>query len=242
MSFDVIPAIDLRGGQVVRLKQGDYARQTTYAADPCELAKRYAASGAHWLHVVDLDGARSGQLDNLGVISAMAAAGVAIQAGGGVREEADLQRLFDAGVQRVVLGSVAIRDPDRVVSWLAQYGSERFVIALDTRLVDGVWVLPSAGWTRVEARGLDELAPWYAARGARHLLCTDIDRDGMLAGFNLDLYRHLATNVREFALQASGGVRSVADIRDAREAGAHAVILGRGLLEGRFTLAEALAC
>jgi phosphoribosylformimino-5-aminoimidazole carboxamide ribotide isomerase len=242
MSFDIIPAIDLRGGQVVRLKQGDYAQQTTYATDPRELAKRYGQAGAPWLHLVDLDGARSGRLDNLAVIASIAADGMAIQAGGGVREEADLQRLFDAGVQRVVLGSVAIRDPERVAGWLGKYGAERLTLALDTRHVDGHWALPSAGWTEVEARTLDELAPWYAARGARHLLCTDIDRDGMLAGFNLALYRHLAEVIPSLAVQASGGVRSLDDIRAAREAGARGVILGRALLEGRFTVEEAVAC
>lgn len=242
MNFDVIPAIDLRGGQVVRLKQGDYAQQTTYAADPRELAGRYADAGARWLHLVDLDGARSGRLDNLAVIAAIATDGMAIQAGGGVRKEADLQRLFDAGVQRVVVGSVAVRDPARVAAWLAKYGAERLTLALDTRHAEGRWVLPSAGWTEVEARTLDELAPWYAARGARHLLCTDIDRDGMLTGFNLDLYRHLADSVPSLAVQASGGVRSLEDIRAARKAGARGVILGRALLEGRFTVEEALAC
>jgi phosphoribosylformimino-5-aminoimidazole carboxamide ribotide isomerase len=242
MNFDVIPAIDLRGGQVVRLKQGDYAQQTTYAADPRELAQRYADAGARWLHLVDLDGARSGQLDNLAVIRAIAADGMQVQAGGGVRDEADLQRLFDAGVQRVVLGSVAIRDPELVAGWLDKHGAERLTLALGTRCIDGRWTLPSAGWTETEARTLDELAPWYAARGARHLLCTDIDRDGMLAGFNLDLYRHLAGSVPQLAVQASGGVRSLDDIRAAREAGARGVILGRALLEGSFTVEEALAC
>lgn len=242
MNFDVIPAIDLRGGQVVRLKQGDYARQTTYAADPRALAQRYADAGARWLHLVDLDGARSGGLANLAAIGSIAADGLPIQAGGGVRGEDDLRRLFDAGVQRVVLGSVAIREPELVAGWLGQYGAERLTLALDTRRLGGRWSLPSAGWTEVEANTLDELAPWYAARGARHLLCTDIDRDGMLAGFNLDLYRHLAAIVPTLAVQASGGVRSLDDIRAAREAGAGGVILGRALLEGRFTVAEALAC
>ena len=242
MNFDVIPAIDLRGGQVVRLKQGDYAQQTTYAADPRELARRYAGAGARRLHLVDLDGARSGQLDNLDVIGTIAADGMQVQAGGGVRDENDLERLFDAGVDRVVLGSVAIRDPELVAGWLGKYGAERLTLALDTRCIDGRWTLPSAGWTETGTRTLDELAPWYAARGARHLLCTDIDRDGMLAGFNLDLYRHLADSVPQLAVQASGGVRTLDDIRAAREAGAQGVILGRALLEGRFTVGEALAC
>jgi phosphoribosylformimino-5-aminoimidazole carboxamide ribotide isomerase len=242
VSLNVIPAIDLRGGRVVRLKQGDYAQQTTYDADPRALAQRYAAAGATWLHLVDLDGARSGALDNLAVIESIAADGMRIQAGGGVRSEDDLARLFSAGVSRVVLGSVAIRDPERVADWLTRYGAEQLTIALDTRLVDGCWALPSAGWTEMETRTLDELAPWYAERGARHLLCTDIDRDGMLAGFNLQLYRHLAETVPHLAVQASGGVRSLDDIRAARDAGAKGVILGRALLEARFTIEEALAC
>jgi phosphoribosylformimino-5-aminoimidazole carboxamide ribotide isomerase len=242
MTFEVIPAIDLRGGRVVRLRQGDYAQQTTYAADPRELAQRYADAGARWLHLVDLDGARSGGLENLAVIQAIASSGMQIQAGGGVRGEDDVQRLFDAGVQRVVLGSVAIRDPELVAGWLAKHDAERLTIALDTRHIDGRWTLPSAGWTESETRTLDELAPWYAAHGAHHLLCTDIERDGMLGGFNLDLYRHLADSVPQLAVQASGGVRSLDDIRAAREAGAQSVILGRALLEGRFTVEEALAC
>lgn len=241
-AFTVLPAIDLRGGRVVRLKQGDYARQTTYPADPRELSQRYADAGARWLHLVDLDGARSGNLDNLAVIEAIAACGMQLQAGGGVRNEADLRRLFDAGVSRVVLGSVAMREPEQVVRWLEAFGAERLTVALDTRQLDGRWVLPSAGWTEIEPRTLDQLAPWYAARGARHLLCTDIERDGMLAGFNLELYRHLAATVPQLAVQASGGVRSLDDIRAARDSGAQAVILGRALLEERFTVEQALAC
>ena len=242
MSFAVIPAIDLREGRVVRLRQGDYGQQTTYEVEPRELARRYAQAGAEWLHVVDLDGARSGGLDNLQVIEAIASDGMKIQAGGGVRGERDLRRLFNAGVSRVVVGSVAIRDAGLVGGWLSKHGAERITVALDTRRVDGRWALPSAGWTELEAQSLDELAPWYAERGARHLLCTDIDRDGMLAGFNLDLYRHLAAIAPTLAVQASGGVRSVDDIVAARAAGAKGVILGRALLEGRFTIEEALAC
>jgi len=242
MSFTIIPAIDLRAGRVVRLKQGDYAQQTTYDVDPRTLAKEYAQAGAPWLHLVDLDGARGGSLENLAVIEAIARDGMRIQAGGGVRSDRDTQRLFDAGVSRVVLGSLAIREPVMVEGWLASLGAERFTLALDTQQREGVWTLPSAGWTETESSTLDELAPWYAERGAKHLLCTDIDRDGMLAGFNLDLYRHLASTVPSMAVQASGGVRSLDDIRAAREAGARGVILGRALLEGRFSLKDALTC
>lgn len=242
MSFEVIPAIDLRDGGVVRLRQGDYAQQTRYRANPLELAKRYADAGAQWLHMVDLDGARSGGLRNLAVIETIARERLHVQAGGGVRNEADLRRLFDAGVARVVVGSVAVRDPERASDWLQRHGAQRIVIALDTRLVDGRWRLPTAGWTRAEPSTLKQLAPWYAARGARHLLCTDIERDGMLSGPNRELYAQLAQWTPGLMLQASGGVRTPDDIRALRGSGASVVILGRALLEGHFDIEDALAC
>lgn len=241
MSFVVIPAIDLRDGRVVRLYQGDYARQTDYAVEPLALAHEYAAAGAQWLHVVDLDGARSGAGANLHSIASLVHCGLKVQAGGGVRDERDLQRLFDAGVERVVVGSMAVREPERVCGWIGQHGAGRITIALDTRWRAGAWRLPSAGWERDEAAVLDELAPRYAAAGARHVLCTDIDRDGTLGGPNLALYRHLSQRAPGLETQVSGGVRDLADIRAARRAGAAGVILGRALLEGRFTLTQALA-
>jgi phosphoribosylformimino-5-aminoimidazole carboxamide ribotide isomerase len=241
--MQIIPAIDLRGGKVVRLAQGDYARETRYPVEPAALAQDYAAAGAHWLHVVDLDGARSGAFENLRVIEAIAASNLEVQAGGGVRSESDVQRLFDAGVERVVIGSVAVRDPECVENWIARYGAERICIALDTRAdATGWWTLPVKGWTEVAQCGLDELARRYARAGARHLLCTDIERDGMMAGPNFGLYAHLREIVADVAVQASGGVRGVDDLRLLRDGGAAGAILGRSLLEGRLTLAEALRC
>ncbi|HEX7341684.1 MAG TPA: HisA/HisF-related TIM barrel protein [Rhodanobacteraceae bacterium] len=242
MSFVVYPAIDLRDGRVVRLYQGDYARETRYEVTPEAQAQAYLEAGATWLHVVDLDGARSGNTSNLGVITAVAKQGLKLQAGGGVREKADLARLFDAGVARVVMGSLSIRDPGLVCTWLARYGAERLTIALDTRCRDGVWRLPSAGWERDEVATLDELAPRYAAAGARHVLCTDIDRDGTLSGPNLDLLAHLQTLAPALNVQVSGGVHALDDIRAARADGAAGIVLGRALLEGRFTAREALTC
>lgn len=240
--MDIIPAIDLRDGKVVRLAQGDYLRETRYAVDPLELASGYRANGARWLHVVDLDGARAGGLQNIRAIGDLAGTGLRVQAGGGVRCKGDVDALFAAGVSRVVIGSLAIRDPDNVEKWILEYGADRICIALDTRLIDGAWTLPSAGWTQRESILLDRLAPRYAAGGAQHLLCTDIDRDGMLAGPNFELYRHLRGIVPELSIQASGGVRDSADVSKLALIGLGGVVLGKSLLEGKLDLAEALAC
>lgn len=241
MTLEIIPALDLRGGRVVRLRQGDYAQETGYALDALEQAQRYRDAGARRLHVVDLDGAREGRFENLAVIEALAMLDLDLQAGGGVRGEDDLKRLFDAGVQRVVVGSVAVRESERVIEWIERYGAERLVIALDTREVNGIWTLSSAGWTEAAAATLDELAPRYAQAGARNLLCTDIARDGMLSGPNLDLYAHLAGIAPGLAVQASGGVRDIDDVQ-ALQGKAASVILGRSLLEGHLDLGEALRC
>lgn len=237
-----IPAIDLREGKVVRLFKGDYAQQTTFAFEPEALAARYADEGASWLHVVDLDGARSGRFENLSTLAGIASSGrLRIQAGGGVRDEDGVRRLIDAGVQRVVVGSVAMRDPETVAAWIGRYGADRIVLALDTRFRDGLWKLPSAGWTADEERTLDDLVPWYRAAGARHLLCTDIDRDGTMTGPNLALYRHLDTLASGMDVQASGGVRSLEDIAALALQDVAGVILGRALLEGAFALPDAFA-
>ncbi|TLY51443.1 MAG: 1-(5-phosphoribosyl)-5-[(5-phosphoribosylamino)methylideneamino]imidazole-4-carboxamide isomerase [Gammaproteobacteria bacterium] len=241
--MEVIPAIDLREGRVVRLKQGDYAQETRYDFDPLALSADYADAGVQWLHLVDLDGARSGTFENLRVIEKIVASErLAVQAGGGVRSEDDVQRLLDAGVARVVVGSVAVREPDKVEQWIARHGEDRLCIALDTRFEGGAWRLPSAGWTQAEGATLDELAPRYAAAGAKHLLCTDIGRDGMLSGPNLELYAHLTELAPSLRIIASGGVRDIADMRALRERELAGVVLGRSLLEGKLTLVEALAC
>ena len=242
MSMAIIPALDLRAGRVVRLRQGDYARETGYDVDAVAQARSYAAAGARWLHVVDLDGARDGRLDNLRSIEALAALAIDVQAGGGVRSADDVERLFDAGAKRVVVGSVAVADPARVSGWISRFGAQRIVIALDARYAGGAWRLATAGWTTPAVTTLDELAPRYAAMGAQHLLCTDIARDGMLCGPNLTLYAHLARLAPSLALQASGGVRGLDDIHALQQCGVAGAILGRSLLEGCLDLARACAC
>lgn len=243
MTFQVIPAIDLRGGRVVRLRQGDYARETVFAFKPLELAQRYADSGVQWLHVVDLDGARSGRFENLAAIETIAKAGLLkVQAGGGVRTTDDLRRMLAAGVARVVVGSLAVENPYATAIWLSQFGPEKLVLALDVRHQAGTWRLPIHGWTENSSVQLESLVAHYHRAGAKHVLCTDIDRDGTLAGFNLDLYRVMRALAPDFEIQASGGACSLADIRHVRDAGVRGVIVGRALLEGKFALQDALRC
>ena len=241
--FELYPAIDVRDGRVVRLRQGDYAQETRYAADPVALAADYERAGARWLHLVDLDAARDGGWTLAPLLERLRAdTGLRIQSGGGIRGEADVERLLRAGVERVVIGSLAVKQPDVVSAWLARYGVERITVALDTRAdARGRWTLPTAGWTQGTGARLEHVLGLYRDAGLRHLLCTDIGRDGMLTGPNLELYRRLAALAPEVALQASGGARELGDVTAAREAGCAGIVLGKALLEGRFTLADAVA-
>lgn len=243
MAFTLYPAIDVREGRVVRLRQGDYAAETRYAEDPLALAKRYADDGAEWLHLVDLDAAKAGGYTLAPLLEAIRRdTALKVQTGGGVREEDDVAAILDAGAARVVVGSLSVRQPNRVLGWLERFGSDRLTVALDARAdADGVFRLPVHGWTESSGLALFDLLQRYADAGLRHLLCTDIARDGMLAGLNLDLYREIAARFPEVAVQASGGVASLDDVIGARASGAGGAILGKALLEGRITLAEAFA-
>lgn len=243
MSFTVYPAIDVRGGRVVRLRQGDYAEETRYGDDPLAFAQGHADAGAAWLHLVDLDAARAGGYTLRPLLREIARTGLRVQTGGGVRGRDDVAALLDAGAARVVIGSLAVRDPAAVLDWLGEFGSERLTVALDTRRdTAGEWRLPVHGWTENATATLDDLLAHYAMAGLSHLLCTDIARDGMLAGPNLDLYRRLCARYPSLRVQASGGIRDLADVVAAREAGCAGAVLGKALLEGKLSLAEALAC
>ncbi len=244
MSFIVYPALDIREGRVVRLLQGDYAQQTTYGDDPLPRAQAFAAAGASWMHLVDLDAARAGGYTLAPLLAAIAAqTGLKVQTGGGVRSRDDVAQILDAGAARVVVGSVSVREPDTVIGWLREFGPDRLTIALDARQAeDGRWLLPVHGWTETAEDTLEALAQRYAEAGMQHLLCTDIARDGMLSGPNIDLYQHLARLLPGVAVQASGGVRDAQDVAQAKAVGCGGAILGKALLEGRMTLEGALAC
>lgn len=243
MNFTCYPAIDVRDGCVVRLRQGDYAQETRYDADPFARAMAFADAGAGWLHLVDLDAARMGGYTLAPLLRDIADEGrLRVQTGGGIRTQHDVERLLEAGASRVVVGSLAVEDPEQVAQWIATFGAEHLVVALDVRNDAGRWVPATRGWTNTSDTDALDLLAWYRDRGLRHLLCTDIARDGMLTGIDPALYAALRGRAPTVAVQASGGVRDVSDVSSARDAGCAGAILGRALLEGRLSLAEALAC
>lgn len=237
--MELIPAIDLKDGGCVRLFQGRFDEVTEYPADPVSLALRYAGIGARWVHCVDLDGARDGAAGNLETIRRMAAElPGGLQVGGGIRDRAAAQTLLDAGVGRVVIGSVAAEDPPAVIEWLAELGPERLVLALDVNCEAGEPMLVSRGWTEQSELSLWRALERYGEAGARHVLCTDVSRDGAFTGPATDLYRACAQRFPDMCFQASGGVRDAADLEALAVTGASAAIVGRALLEGRISEQE----
>ena len=238
--MEVIPAIDLLNRQCVRLYQGDFSRVTVYSADPVELARRYRDAGLSRLHVVDLDGARTGSPQNMDLITAMASqVGLAVQAGGGLRDIDRALALRAAGADRVIIGSVAAEMPDTALEWLDRLGPEHLVLAFDVRVAKNEDpVVLTRGWVKDSGSSLWGLLDRFCARGARHFLCTDVAQDGTLAGPNLDLYRECARRFPGASVIASGGVGSLADLRQLAATGAAAVVTGKALLDGRLTLEE----
>jgi phosphoribosylformimino-5-aminoimidazole carboxamide ribotide isomerase len=229
------PAIDIRGGRCVRLIEGDFARETAYDADPTDAARRWVDAGTEWLHVVDLDGAVEGTPVNRDAVKRIrAAVAVPMQLGGGLRTLTDLEDLFAAGIDRAILGTVALRDPELVISAVARWGG-RIAVALDAR--DGK--LATDGWLgQTEARAV-EVAQKLATAKVRHFIFTDISRDGTLAGPNLESLGELVQAV-EAGVIASGGISSLKDIEAAAQSGASGAIIGRALYDGRIDLAEAI--
>jgi phosphoribosylformimino-5-aminoimidazole carboxamide ribotide isomerase len=231
--MQLIPAIDLRAGRCVRLLHGDFEAETRYGADPHSLLIQYAQAGADWLHIVDLDGARDGSLDNRNIIVELAAAkAVNLQVGGGLRNTAALAQMLDAGVERAVIGSAAISQAEQVQAWLAHFGAQRLTLAFDVSIDNnGVPKVMTHGWQRQSEYSLWEALDNYAASQLKHVLCTDVGRDGALTGPNIELYREAARRYPQIEWQASGGIRNANDLHALSEAGAAAAISGKALLE-----------
>ncbi|MFI3247021.1 MAG: 1-(5-phosphoribosyl)-5-[(5-phosphoribosylamino)methylideneamino]imidazole-4-carboxamide isomerase [Ferrimonas sp.] len=240
----IIPAIDLINGQVVRLQQGDFQQVTQFDLDPSQQLHHYQQAGSQQLHLVDLDGAKDPQQRQFATIERIVSRlNTPIQVGGGIRTEAELTALYALGVNRVVIGSLAILQPNLVAAWVERYGPERITIALDVRLnAQGEPEVLTHGWQRGSGTPLESaLAPLMSA-GLRHVLCTDIERDGMLNGPNLALYQRLIQRHPQILWQASGGVHALTDIRALKQMGIGGIIIGKALLNGTFTIAEALTC
>ncbi|MNG93876.1 1-(5-phosphoribosyl)-5-[(5-phosphoribosylamino)methylideneamino] imidazole-4-carboxamide isomerase [compost metagenome] len=240
----IIPAIDLINGQVVRLYQGDYGQKTAYSSSPQACFDDYVAQGAEQLHLVDLDGAKDAKARQLALITELLAVTQApVQVGGGVRSEQDVADLLAAGANRVVVGSTAVKSPDLVASWMEKYGPERIVLALDVNIdAQGNRQIAVAGWQENSGVSLEALIERFLPAGLKHVLCTDISRDGTLSGSNVELYRDLCARYPSVAFQASGGIGGLADIEALKDTGVRGVILGRALLEGKFDVKQAIAC
>lgn len=238
MSFVVYPAIDLRGGRCVRLYQGNYGAETVYAQDPVAVARQFEREGARWLHVVDLDAARTGEAVNEDVIRAIVAAvDIPVQVGGGVRTSERLERLWSIGVQRAVIGSAAIDDPVFVRRALADYG-DRIALGVDAR--EGS--VATHGWLKTAEVSAEELAVEMARHGAETFIFTDISRDGTLQGPNVEAVRSLARACGKQVI-ASGGVRDVSDLLELarhQQEGVDGAIVGRALYTGDIRLSEAV--
>jgi phosphoribosylformimino-5-aminoimidazole carboxamide ribotide isomerase len=229
----LIPAIDLRGGRCVRLLHGNFAAETRYDASPFDLASTYRAMGADWLHVVDLDGARDGVLGNRDLIEQMARRGaLKLQVGGGLRSAAAVEQMLACGAARVVIGSAAVSDPETVLQWLQVFGPERVTLAFDVRIdAGGTPRVATHGWQSQSELSLWSALQRFEAAALKHVLCTDVARDGALSGPNLSLYGDATRRHPQIEWQASGGIRDAADLRALADLGLGAAISGKALLE-----------
>lgn len=240
----IIPALDLIDGKVVRLHQGDYGQQRDYGNDPLPRLQDYQQQGGEVLHLVDLTGAKDPAARQIPLLrKLLAGVSVPVQVGGGIRSEDDVAALLEAGAARVVIGSTAVRQPDVVKQWFTRFGADALVLALDVRIAaDGSKNIAISGWQEDSGVTLEQIVDAFLPYGLKHVLCTDISRDGTLSGSNVALYQEVCARYPQVAFQSSGGIGSLEDIAALRGSGVKGVIVGRALLEGKFTVKEAIAC
>ena len=231
----VIPAIDLLGGSCVRLRQGDYGQVTPYAEPALNIALNYARAGFTCLHLVDLDGAKSGQVVNWKITEQITReTGMAVDFGGGIKTREEAQRLLDLGVNKLNIGSLAFRQPEEFRSWISAFGSDRLILSADVR--NGI--IAVSGWTESTGTDLTDAIQTWSDAGIMHVTCTDISRDGMMSGPATDLYRSMVGMFPQVEWTASGGISSMEDLAALQEAGCHAAITGKALLDGKLDIAE----
>lgn len=239
-AIQIFPAIDMRGGKCVRLFKGNYAQETIYGDSPFDMAKSFADAGATFIHMVDLDGAKDGErVHAKDVVRVAKELPMRVQIGGGIRTEEDVAFYLDQGVDRVIIGSLAIREPELVASFIEKYGAERIVIGLDAK--DGM--VATHGWLETSNQTAIEVGQYFASKGAKHFIFTDIATDGTLQGPNIEANEALARATGANII-VSGGMSSLADIQAVKEAAKSTtiagVIIGKALYTGQFTLEEAL--
>ncbi len=233
--IEIIPAIDLIGGECVRLSQGDYDRKTTYASDPLPIAQAYEQVGIRRLHLVDLDGAKASFPANLEVLRRIASATkLDIQYGGGIKSAEALRAVFEAGARRAICGSIAVAQPELFRGWLREFGPQRIILGADVK--DGF--VATHGWLETSAATINDLIDSFLTDELSQVICTDISKDGMLCGPNFELYRKLQKQYPSVDVTVSGGISEVEDIRQLDAAGMHSVIVGKALYENRITLDE----
>ena len=241
--MNLYPAIDLLGGRCVRLSQGRFDQVTVYGEDPLAVAASFQSSGATHLHVVDLDGSRDGNASQASLVRQIVqSSNLSVQVGGGIRSIETAAAYVEAGVQRVVIGSLAVRSPLIVEDMVRTLGADRITLAIDVRRHLGDYVLAVQGWTESAEVGPWSLLERFLNLGVQHVLCTDSSRDGELSGPNLELYRELLQRYAKVKLLASGGVAGLSDLTALQSIGASGAVVGKALYAGRFTLVEALKC
>jgi phosphoribosylformimino-5-aminoimidazole carboxamide ribotide isomerase len=234
----LIPAIDLIDGKCVRLTQGDYAQKKVYNEDPLAVAREFADAGVTRLHLVDLDGARAGHIVNHRVLAQIAGqTDLRVDFGGGLKSDADLRIAFDSGAHQVTGGTIAVKDPATFVEWIQTYGPERIILGSDVR--DGQ--IAVSGWQEASGRELHEFLAEYRAHGIRYTICTDVSKDGLLAGPATELYRGIRERFPDLQLIASGGVTTLDDLHVLRDLDCYGAIIGKAIYEGRISLAELAA-
>ncbi len=239
--MELYPAIDLMNGRCVRLSEGDYKSRTDYDIAPLDVAAAYKAAGGRWLHAIDLDGAKDPAARQKKAIAELVEnSALKVQTGGGVRSAGDVDELLALGVARVIIGSLCIKDARTVMAVLDRHGPEKIALALDVRGdFDKGFFVATAGWQDTSEAKIDDVIRQYKGR-ARHIICTDISRDGRLSGPNTALYKYLCAQSPDMLFQASGGVTQLTDLDDLKACGAAGAIIGKALYEKKFTLDEAL--
>jgi phosphoribosylformimino-5-aminoimidazole carboxamide ribotide isomerase len=238
--MELIPAIDLKEGRCVRLLRGDFSAETVYSTEPPTVLANYQSLGARRVHVVDLDGARAGAQPNRDIIVQLAAQGRSrLQVGGGLRMLERIRHFLDAGVERAVIGSVAVTAPTEVANWMTEIDPRRIVLAFDVRLdPTGAPLLTTHGWQKTSGLVLWKAVERYLKAGLMHVLCTDVARDGALTGPNCELYAEAVRRFPEVQWQASGGVTDARDLHALRDCGVAAAISGKAMLENRISAEE----